>query len=75
MTERKCGVDEEVEVGGRTGGGQNQPAPLWELAANSRIPAATALLVSLSILVPSPISLADYSIIAYCLLKSIEHRR
>jgi len=29
MTERKCGVDEEMEVGGRTGGGgQNQPAPL-----------------------------------------------
>ena len=44
MTKRKCGVDEEMEVGGRTGGGgQNQPAPLWELAANSRTPAATAL--------------------------------
>jgi hypothetical protein len=43
MTERKCGVDEEMEVGGRTGGGQNQSAPLWELAANIRTPAATAL--------------------------------
>lgn len=40
MTERKSGVDEEMEWVYGQGGGQNQPDPLWELAANSRTPAA-----------------------------------